>query len=179
MRPKIIGAEEIILKTGKEHLLSKGMKRFSTTEIARECGVATGTVYNYYGSKANLIKCIIENDWDKMLASLEENMSPEKTRYENTKYIYDGFKWFKNEYKFSELGLFGSEELFEYEKEDLKKLYDIVARKLESEKDADKVEFDVDAHKAAFIIVQLCMLAGGKGDISFPELWSIVHIKEK
>lgn len=63
--PKIIeGAREKILANAKRRLFEKGYQHLSLREVARESGIATGTIYNYFANKDYLIANIILEDWD-------------------------------------------------------------------------------------------------------------------
>ncbi len=68
--PKIIeGAREKILITAKKRLFEKGYQHMSLREIAKESGIATGTIYNYFENKDYLIASIMLEDW---MVSLEK-----------------------------------------------------------------------------------------------------------
>ena len=50
--PKIIeGAREKILTNAKRRLFEKGYLHLSLREVAKESGIATGTIYNYFANK--------------------------------------------------------------------------------------------------------------------------------
>ena len=75
--PKIIeGAREKILVNAKRRLFEKGYLHLSLREVAKESGIATGTIYNYFANKDELIATIMLDDWlltlDKMDAAAEE-----------------------------------------------------------------------------------------------------------
>lgn len=68
--PKIIeGAREKILTNAKRRLFEKGYLHLSLREVARESGIATGTIYNYFANKDELIATIMLEDW---LTTLEK-----------------------------------------------------------------------------------------------------------
>ncbi len=75
--PKIIeGVREKIMTNAKRRLFEKGYLHLSLREVARESGIATGTIYNYFANKDELIETIMLVDWNgtlgKMDAAVEE-----------------------------------------------------------------------------------------------------------
>lgn len=60
---KIIVSQEEILKVSRKIILEKGIKSLSMRQVASECNVALGSIYNYFPSKADLISTAIESIW--------------------------------------------------------------------------------------------------------------------
>ena len=70
--PKIIeGAREKILVNAKRRLFEKGYQHLSLREVAKESGIATGTIYNYFANKDYLIANIMLEDWEKAVEKME------------------------------------------------------------------------------------------------------------
>ena len=70
--PKIIeGAREKILETAKRRLFEKGYQHLSLREVAKESGIATGTIYNYFENKDYLIASIMLEDWNVALERMD------------------------------------------------------------------------------------------------------------
>lgn len=64
--PKIIeGAREKIIQVARQRLFKNGYLHMSLREVAKESGIATGTIYNYFPSKEALVACLMMEDWDK------------------------------------------------------------------------------------------------------------------
>ena len=62
MNPTVTSKEEIIAacqKIAKE----RGLEAISIRSVASECGMAVGSVYNYFSSKSELLCAAIENIW--------------------------------------------------------------------------------------------------------------------
>ena len=81
--PKIIeGAREKILANAKKRLFENGYQHLSLREVAKESGIATGTIYNYFANKDYLIANIMLEDWEnaavKMDACVREASSVKK-----------------------------------------------------------------------------------------------------
>ena len=56
-------SKEILLKRAGEIAYEEGIGKLSIRRLASETGVAIGTVYNYYPSKADLIGEVMEEFW--------------------------------------------------------------------------------------------------------------------
>ncbi len=180
MRPRVENAREKLLQTGKHLLKTKGYKKFSMPEAARLSGMATGTVYNYFENKDELIMQVVENDWNKVLDNINGYVGPDRSSYDNSRYIYEAVKEFEEDFKMSSMGLLSrSEELLRYEDKNLGKIYDVVGEKLEMEVKAGMIHLQVPPKKAAYIIVQLCMLAGRNPEISFDDIYSMLHMEDR
>ena len=98
--PKIIGeVKERILQSAKQKILEKGYKALSLRSVATECGIAVGTIYNYFGSKDDLIAAVMEEDWNKALKQMDENCQSAKDIREGFMGIYESIHDFCNIYK--------------------------------------------------------------------------------
>ena len=66
--PKIIeDVENRILRAARERLLGGDLSSFSARGIAEDCGIAVGTIYNYYRDKESLMGAIMAQDWQTEL----------------------------------------------------------------------------------------------------------------
>lgn len=73
--PKIIeGAREKILANAKRRLFENGYQHLALREVARESGIATGTIYNYFANKDYLIANIMLEDWVAAMEKMEERV---------------------------------------------------------------------------------------------------------
>lgn len=71
--PKIIeGARERIMANAKQRLFENGYQHLSLREVAKESGIATGTIYNYFANKDYLIASIILEDWAVAVNKMDE-----------------------------------------------------------------------------------------------------------
>lgn len=62
--PKVLeNLQERILACARVLLLEQGIDGLNIRAVASACGVAVGMVYNYYGSKDQLIASIMLQDW--------------------------------------------------------------------------------------------------------------------
>ena len=58
--------KEEILETTRRMVLEKGYNKISIRDIAKECGIATGTFYNYFRSKQAIVSATLAEDWAMM-----------------------------------------------------------------------------------------------------------------
>ncbi len=65
-------SKEEILETAKKMLLDKDGEAFSMRNIAKECGISAGTIYNYYPDKDTLMEEIMIQDWHTALQKMSE-----------------------------------------------------------------------------------------------------------
>ena len=62
--PKIIeDVENRILHSARQRLLGGDLSSFSARGIAEDCGIAVGTIYNYYRDKESLMAAVMAQDW--------------------------------------------------------------------------------------------------------------------
>ena len=61
--PKIIPElREKMLSCARAHLMEDDGHDFSTRQLASECGIAAGTVYNYFSTKEEILACIMQEE---------------------------------------------------------------------------------------------------------------------
>ena len=62
MNPKVSSKEEI-LATCREIVSTEGLNQLTVRRVADEAGIALGSIYNYFGSKEELILETIGSIW--------------------------------------------------------------------------------------------------------------------
>lgn len=71
--PKIInGAREKIMANAKKRLFENGYQHLSLRDVAKESGIATGTIYNYFANKDYLIASIMLEDWEITMKKIDQ-----------------------------------------------------------------------------------------------------------
>ena len=68
-----------ILTTASRLFAAKGYSNATTSEIAREAGVAEGTLYHHFGSKDGIFLTLFDETMDGYLAGIGELLSRETT----------------------------------------------------------------------------------------------------
>jgi AcrR family transcriptional regulator len=103
--PKIIeNIREQLLCEAKKQLTTVGYKNTTIRSVAGACGVAVGTVYNYFKSKDYLIASFILNDWKECMESI--SAQPKENRRFYLEYVHLSLRKFSYQYK----ALFSDEE---------------------------------------------------------------------
>ena len=98
--PKIIPElRERLIKKGRKLLLSGDPKAFSLRNISNECGIAVGTVYNYFTGKDQLIVAVLIDDWMKALEKMKKQGASAKSIEDGLSTIYDELTKFVETYK--------------------------------------------------------------------------------
>lgn len=98
--PKIIDeAREKILSAAKHTLLGQGYSALSLRGVARQCGIAVGTIYNYFESKDMLIACIMVEDWEKALAQMDAACAAARTAGEGLAAMHGAIRQFASIYE--------------------------------------------------------------------------------
>lgn len=59
----IITSRDAILTKSREIVMEKGISSINMRTVANTCGVAVGSIYNYFPSKADLISATVEDIW--------------------------------------------------------------------------------------------------------------------
>ena len=63
---KTVTSEEEILAAARALLLEKGTGALTMRSVAAACGVAVGSIYNYFPSKGALVGTTIESVWTEI-----------------------------------------------------------------------------------------------------------------
>lgn len=80
--PKIIeNLREQLLAEAKRQIDEHGYKNTTVRSVANGCGVAVGTVYNYFKSKDMLIASFILADWMECLGSIAQHPKDDRRAY--------------------------------------------------------------------------------------------------
>ena len=71
--PKIIeNVREQLLAVAKKQIEERGYANTTIRSVAGECGLAVGTVYNYFKSKDMLIATFVVEDWNSYLSDIRK-----------------------------------------------------------------------------------------------------------
>lgn len=89
--PKIIqNLREQLLAQAKKQLLEKGYDDMNLRDIAAACGVAVGTLYNYYPSKEMLAAGVMLEDWQIACAGMRAACADTDDLMTGCRAVYDG-----------------------------------------------------------------------------------------
>lgn len=96
--PKILESmREQLMETAKSQIGRNGYSGTTIRSVAAECGIAVGTVYNYFPSKEVLIASFLSEDWRACIDPIAVHTDDDaETRL---KRIYDALTAFSGSYR--------------------------------------------------------------------------------
>ena len=98
--PKIIeDVENRILRAARERLLGGDLSSFSARGIAEDCGIAVGTIYNYYRDKESLMAAVMAQDWQAELTKAGERIDAVPSIEEGVRCLYEAMRSFSRVYE--------------------------------------------------------------------------------
>ena len=98
--PKIIPRlREQILNTARTILLEEDDHRFSMRVIAERCGIASGTIYNYFPGKDAMLAAILMNDWTGVLSKMRISSAEADSFSDGIHGIYDAMAAYIDRYR--------------------------------------------------------------------------------
>lgn len=73
--PKLLtNVKESILAHARETMMTEGCDALSARVLARRCGIAVGTLYNYFGSKDAIVAAVVLEDWANTVSGIDEDI---------------------------------------------------------------------------------------------------------
>jgi len=81
-----------ILEAARKKAYSDGLFSINMREIAVECGISVGTIYNYYPTKNDLLLRVVGDYWDNAPDGFEQLIGEEKPLIEKLNFIFDSLK---------------------------------------------------------------------------------------
>ena len=88
--PKVIdGLKSSIIQSARKRLFS-APPSFSLRAVAKDCGIAVGTIYNYFPDKETLIASVFAEDWAVIIAETEADISRSESMEEGIRAVYSG-----------------------------------------------------------------------------------------
>lgn len=69
--------KEDIIRVTRKLLVEEGYEKLNVRTIATKCGIATGTFYNYFNSKQEIVEEILKIEWNMMLRRIEQGSKAE------------------------------------------------------------------------------------------------------
>lgn len=106
--PKAIeNAKDAILSTARSLLLQEGYEALNMRSIASVSGIGTGTVYNYFKAKDEIVVALMTEDWFTALAEmdlaidkkLQSGIATEHDKIIALEYVFLGLKNFVQNYR--------------------------------------------------------------------------------
>lgn len=69
---KVVTSKEDILSVSKEMVAANGIQAINMRSVAKQCGVAVGSVYNYFPSKNDLMIAVIDVIWKEIIQDISD-----------------------------------------------------------------------------------------------------------
>ena len=88
--PKIIeNPQAIILEHANKILGAEGYGALNMRAIAKSCGIATGTIYNYFPTKRHLLLQMMTDYWDTHFATIDKITASDEKLFAKLKKVFD------------------------------------------------------------------------------------------
>ena len=175
MAQRIENARQKLMERGRICLLGTETGqygRLGIRELTADCGIALGTFYRYFKSKDDLVLQILKEDWDKMLARLDELMLADLSLYEKIRGMYEVVSDYERGYRYSAMQLFSAnEENLAFREENMLRLYERIKALLKSEIDRGSLVLTADLDSAAYLLVELIIATAKNPRMDFDDLW--------
>ena len=98
--PKIIeDVENRILHSARQRLLGGDLSSFSARGIAEDCGIAVGTIYNYYRDKESLMAAVMAQDWQAELGRAAQEIAAAPDPEAGVLCLYESMRRFSTVYE--------------------------------------------------------------------------------
>ena len=93
--PRIIeDPRELILSEAKKILENEGYSQISIRRVAKECGIAVGTIYNYFPTKKELIIEMMTDFWEEYFCNIEPILNSQEGFYIKLKKLFSDLAQF-------------------------------------------------------------------------------------
>lgn len=73
--------KQLILSCAKEILYQQGYQKLSMRALSKACGIALGTIYNYYPTKKDLVFEMMTDYWQRFLDAVTEIIAADADIY--------------------------------------------------------------------------------------------------
>ncbi len=99
--PKIIDSlRDNAIREARRVLTAPGYQTFTMRQIAAACGVAAGTLYNYFPSKEYLVGCVVLEDWQAALEVMDALMRRAATPDQGLEELYNSMRRFEETHQY-------------------------------------------------------------------------------
>ncbi len=94
---KVVTSKEEILRTSRALLKEQGWTALNIRTVAGACHVSVGSIYNYFGSKADLVSNTVESVWHEIFHT-PNNKAPFRDIEECVIWMYERMAYGSKEY---------------------------------------------------------------------------------
>lgn len=92
--PRIIEDPTYAVKSIAKEILydqNRGLNAINMRDIAKQCGIGLGTIYNYIPDKETLIRMLMVDYWDEFLILIDQLLQSEQNFYLTIEQLYIKF----------------------------------------------------------------------------------------
>jgi AcrR family transcriptional regulator len=175
--PKIIeNLRESLISEGRKTLIEKNYTQLNIRDIAKSCGIAIGTFYNYFPNKEEFVSEIFRDDWRNTLALADKLKETDEPLKEKIRNIYMSMQDFVDRYIsiFYEIAMLrGYEGKRDY---DMKDIFVKMEEILTFEKAKGNVNSKLPPEKLSHFVVSNIMYLNKNKYLSFDELYDQMNI---
>ena len=132
MPAAVENGSELIVQAAKQQLNEEGFHKLSIRKIAQRCGLAVGTIYNYFPTKKELIVRLMTDYWEEFYAGSSASLDLETDIYGKLQQIYTKLRQFVELFKesWTDIQDFNQQNPYEHsaqQMEYLQRLYTLVS----------------------------------------------------
>lgn len=176
MMPKIINnAKEKILLEAKELLINSDYKSFNIRDLSEKSGISTGTIYNYFTNKRDLVNAVFFTDWNEALERMQDINKDFSTLEEKLFQVYLEVDNFLKIYLtiFLEISSFSKSRCHPA---CLNSLYSLIGEIILFERAKGTITTTLSTEKICRFIINNLMLICTDKTLSFKEIYSLIKL---
>jgi|GEM_PF-4689163 len=180
MSHKIENARENLLKNGRDMLISGGYDTLNIKTLAARCGMATGTFYQYFHNKDDLVMQIVYENCRIIPENIRGISANDWGLHRKLEYVYDQFRDYQKTYLRMKIGVLRLSD--DYEKLRTKVMAEINAAVEELLKDEIRrgnLELNASAATAAYLLTHFLFSIGRDADPDFGEIWACMNFRDR
>jgi len=164
-------ARVLLIKEGKKIIFEEGYENLTIKRLTTVCQMATGTFYNYFDNKKELVITIVVRAWDQMLGEIDAATALPMALRDKIMIVNERFVKFATLYHPLFVHMSSEFTLDEYDdirRGGFEKLYSRVNRLLrEALANEEIYSLPIDSYKLAIVLVQNMILSTREPRLDF------------
>ncbi|WP_373482717.1 TetR/AcrR family transcriptional regulator [Acetobacterium sp.] len=155
--------KQLILSHAKEILYQQGYQKLSMRTLSKACGIALGTIYNYYPTKKDLVFEMMTDYWQRFLDAIAEIIAADADIYLKLNRVFNELEIFIRNFRQYWLTpeLYGdqaySEGGLQQDHRFIDQLIDLIAAELTSAAAENTIQIRLGAQETAKFIILNCI----------------------
>lgn len=171
--PKIIkNAHKDLLAEGKKQLLATGYLNLNIRSITKKCNIGTGTFYNYFKNKEQLVLEILATDWNDVLDSSNEIIEKDLSFKEKLNIISNNINGFLKNYRliFSEMAKHTSKNHYVIDP-----MYKILEEIIDIHIEKGEINPPISSDKFSYFLLNNLILIS-RSELTLDDIFSLLNI---